>query len=274
MTPELHSGDCLDILPRLPRECARLVYLDPPFNTQRTHRAAAGSYADSYGSPQQYVAWMRPRIEALCGVLDPHGAMFFHCDARTAHYVKVMLDDVFCAGGGVFVNEIVWRYGLGASRPGRRLLTKHDVIFWYAKGPSYVFNLLRGEPTPAMLNKYRHVDEEGRRYMISYGKRYYLKGGKPLDDVWDIPAIAATSGERVGYPTQKPLALLNRIVRLASNPGDLILDPFCGSGTTLVAAHRLLRRTVGIDLNPQAVQAARSRIEGLEAAPETHSTQS
>lgn len=259
MTPELHTGDCLDVLPHMARESVRLIYLDPPFNTGRRQHGVSGSYADAFGSMQAYIAWLRPRVVAMQSVLMPHGSLFLHVDPRTGHYVKVMLDELFLPAGGVFVNEIVWRYGLGASRPGRRLLSKHDVIFWYARGPRYSFNLLRGEPTPAMLNKYRHVDDDGRRYMLSYGKRYYLKGGKPLDDVWEIPAIAATSGERVGYPTQKPLALLERIVRLASDPGDLVLDPFCGSGTTLVAACRLARHAVGIDANPQASAVVRER---------------
>ena len=112
-----------------------------------------------------------------------------------------------------------------------------------------------------MLNKYSHVDEQGRRYMNSYGKRYILKGGKPLDDVWDLPSIAPTSSERVGYPTQKPLALLARIIQLASNEGDLVLDPFCGSGTTLVAAQQLNRRWIGIDANQDAIKIARKRLE-------------
>jgi site-specific DNA-methyltransferase (adenine-specific) len=267
MTSELHIGDCLDVLATLSAECAQLVYLDPPFNTQRTQHAAAGSYADSFGSPREYVAWLRPRATALHRVLAPHGSVFLHCDTRTAHYVKVMLDEVFA--GGLFVNEIIWRYGLGASRPGRRLLTKHDTIFWYAKGPQYVFNLQRGEPTPAMRAKYSHVDDDGRHFMVSYGKRYYLKGGKPLDDVWEIPAIAATSRERVGYPTQKPLALLERIISIASNPGDLVLDPFCGSGTTLVAARRLTRRTIGIDQNPQALVIAQRRLDECPPADAT-----
>jgi site-specific DNA-methyltransferase (adenine-specific) len=113
-----------------------------------------------------------------------------------------------------------------------------------------------------MLDKYRHVDADGERYMMSYGKRYTLKGGKPLDDVWDIPAIAPTSGERAGYPTQKPLALLRRIVQLASNAGDAVLDPFCGSGTALVAARQLGRRWLGIDANPQAIAISRKRLGG------------
>ncbi len=286
-TNTLFYGDCLDVLPQLPAAAARLIYLDPPFNTNlrrsasvsRTARknGAAGAratYADSFGSPAAYVAHMRPRLTAMRRVLAFNGSLFFHCDWRMSHHVRLLLDEIFglsnpaaTAHGapgtpGVFVNEIIWHYGLGASRARRSLLSKHDVIFWYANSPDYTFNLIRQEPTAAMLKKYRHLDEQGRRYMNSYGKRYLLKGGKPLDDVWDLPAIAPTSGERVGYPTQKPLALLKRIVQLACDEGDLVLDPFCGSGTTLVAAQQLGRRWIGIDANPDAVTAARARLEG------------
>jgi site-specific DNA-methyltransferase (adenine-specific) len=262
----LLTADCLDALPRLPEGCAHLIYLDPPFNTNTTRswraprgsteHAGAASYQDAFGPAAAYIAYMRPRVEAMRRVLAPGGSLFFHCDWRMGHHVRTMLDSVF----GVFVNEIIWHYGLGAARAKRRLLSKHDVIFWHAASPGYVFNLLRAEPTPAMLSKYRHVDADGRRYMNSYGKRYPLQGGKPLDDVWDIPTIGPTSKERAGYPTQKPLALLRRIVQLASNPGDVVLDPFCGSGTTLVAAQGLGRRWIGIDSNPQAIAIARQRL--------------
>jgi site-specific DNA-methyltransferase (adenine-specific) len=199
---------------------------------------------------------MRPRVERMRRALAPDGSLFFHCDWRMSHHVRLMLDDMFPC----FVNEIIWHYGLGAAKARRRLLSKHDIIFWYANSPKYTFNLIREEPTRAMLDKYRHIDERGQRYMMSYGRRYTLKGGKPLDDVWNIPAIAPTSGERAGYPTQKPLALLKRIVALASDPSDRVLDPFCGSGTTLVAARDLGRRWVGIDANPQAIAIARQRL--------------
>ncbi len=274
----LYNGDCLEILRLLPNGCANLIYLDPPFNTNTRHigRADTPTYADAFGSPAAYIAYMRPRVEAMRRVLAPNGSLFFHCDWRMNHHVRLMLDDIFLGTEEesgpdarrapasthrpTFVNEIIWHYGLGASKARRHLLTKHDVIFWYANGPDYTFNLIREAPTPAMLAKYTHFDADGKRYMMSYGRRYYLKGGKPLDDVWDIPAIAPTAHERVGYPTQKPLALLRRIIALASNPGDLVLDPFCGSGTTLIAAHRLGRRWIGIDANPQAIAIAKSRV--------------
>lgn len=267
----LVQADCLDALDRVAPGSARLIYLDPPFNTRRTRRgtgAAPAEYADHFGSPQDYAAFLRPRLMAMRRALGPSGSLFFHGDWRASHYIKVLLDDLFETAsptGGVFVNEIIWRYGLGAARALRQLLTKHDVIFWYANSSNYVFNLQRLPPTVAMLNKYRHIDAEGRRYMRSYGKEYLLKGGKPLDDVWEIPAIAPTSGERTGYPTQKPRALLERIVTLASNPGDLVIDPFCGSGTTLMAARRLGRRWLGIDASQRAIETARARLASPSA---------
>ncbi|MCS7060831.1 MAG: site-specific DNA-methyltransferase [Anaerolineae bacterium] len=272
MTNCLIVADCLDALARLKPGSVRLIYLDPPFNTGARRRASAGSYRDAFGSPAHYIAYMRPRVEAMLRVLSPDGSLFFHCDWRMSHHVRLMLDELFCVSSvgrarlpaGAFVNEIVWRYGLGAARAGRRLLTKHDLIFWYARSPGYVFNPLREPPTPAMLDKYRHVDEHGNRYMNAHGKRYRMPAGKLLDDVWDIPTIAPTAKERVDYPTQKPLALLKRIVALASNVGDIVLDPFCGSGTTLVAARQLGRRWIGIDINPQAIEIARARLGQVE----------
>jgi site-specific DNA-methyltransferase (adenine-specific) len=268
MSNALMHADCLDALGRLPEASVQLIYLDPPFNTRVRRNAAAGTYDDALGRADQYIAYMRARVEQMRRVLTAHGSLFFHCDWRMSHHVKLMLDAVFEVGGagrrkktaGVFVNEIIWRYGLGAARVGRQLLTKHDTIFWYARSSDYTFNPLRGEPTKAMLAKYCHIEPDGRRYMMSYGKRYYMKGGKPLDDVWDIPAIAATSGERAGYPTQKPLALLERVIALASNPGDTVLDPFCGSGTTLVAAQKHARQWIGIDASAQAIAVAKSRL--------------
>jgi site-specific DNA-methyltransferase (adenine-specific) len=256
-------------LPKLAGMSFQLIYLDPPFNTNQRRVGDTGiqqmAYEDSFGPSAEYVAYMRPRMMALRQMLAENGSLFYHCDWRMSHHVRLMLDEVFCVaeGPGVFVNEIIWHYGLGAARAGRRLLSKHDVIFWYANTDHYTFNLLRTAPTQAMQSKYRHVDEQGNRYMYSYGKRYLLKGGKPLDDVWDIASISPTSAERTGYPTQKPLALLNRIVQLASNPGDRVLDPFCGSGTTLMAAQQLGRAWVGIDANPQAIEVAKKRL-GIE----------
>jgi site-specific DNA-methyltransferase (adenine-specific) len=277
MLNQLFCADCLDVQ-HIPKAICHLIYLDPPFNTNARRKTRDATYADAFGTPVDYIAYLRPRVEQMRRVLTPNGSLFFHCDWRMSHHVRLMLDEVFQSirdsllvthessimshkSRGVFVNEIIWHYGLGAAKARRHVLTKHDVIFWYANSRDYTFNLIREEPTEAMLAKYRHVDEDGNRYMMSYGKRYAMKGGKPLDDVWDIPAIAPTSSERVGYPTQKPLALLKRIIQLASNEGDVVLDPFCGSGTTLVAAQQLGRKWIGIDANPQAIEIARRRLD-------------
>jgi site-specific DNA-methyltransferase (adenine-specific) len=273
MPNTLHHADCLETLSALPAASVHLIYLDPPFNTNAVRRTQDAAYDDAFGAPAEYIAYMRPRVEQMRRVLAKNGSLFFHCDWRTSHHVRLMLDEVFLLhpslprqtgegkGGGCFVNEIIWHYGLGASKARRQLLTKHDVIFWYANAPDYTFNLIRAEPTKAMLAKYRHTDEHGNRYMNSYGRRYTLKGGKPLDDVWSIAAIAPTSKERAGYPTQKPLALLRRIIQLASNEGDVVLDPFCGSGTTLLAAQQLHRQWIGIDANLQAIAISRRRLQ-------------
>lgn len=269
MPNTLHNADCLDALSAMSPASVQLIYLDPPFNTNAVRRTQDAVYDDAFGTPADYIAYMRPRVQQMRRVLAPNGSLFFHCDWRTSHHVRLMLDDIFLpsplgggvGGGGGFINEIIWHYGLGASKARRQLLTKHDTIFWYANSPDYTFNLMRAEPTPAMLAKYRHTDEHGNRYMNSYGRRYTLKGGKPLDDVWTIAAIAPTSKERAGYPTQKPLSLLRRIIQLASNEGETVLDPFCGSGTTLVAAQQLHRQWIGIDANPQAIAIAQTRLQ-------------
>ena len=278
MANSVSQTDCLQGLEALPEGCAQLIYLDPPFNTGKKR-----SYNDSFGDGDSYLAYMRPRMVLMHRALAPTGSLFFHCDRRASHSIKLLLDELFAAGDapasartnsprktarppaqpGIFVNEIIWHYGLGAARGQRRLLSKHDVIFWYAKSRDYIFNPQRGAVTQAMLRKYCHVDGAGARFMMSYGKRYYLKGGKPLDDVWDIPAISPTSAERTGYHTQKPLALLRRIVQLASNEGDLVIDPFCGSGTALVAAHELGRVWLGFDVSAEASETAVRRTQFL-----------
>lgn len=162
--------------------------------------------------------------------------------------------------GGGWKNDIVWHYGLGAFKTRSHYPRKHDTILFYAKGRNPTFNLLRGEPTPAMLAKYRHRDDAGHRYMRSYGRRYYLKGGKPFDSVWEIPSLSPRAAERTGYPTQKSVKLLKRIVQASSNPGDLVLDPFCGCGTTIEAAHGLDRQWIGIDICVKACQVIEERL--------------
>jgi len=204
-----------------------------------------------------YLVNMAPRIVELHRVLKSTGSIFLHCDPVMSHYLKVLLDTIF--GFDKFQNEIIWHHQLGAMAGSSKFPSKHDVILWYSKGKNPTYNKLRGEVTQQMAAKYSHEDAGGK-YMMSYGKKYYLKGGKPYDDVWDIPAIAPTSAERLGYPTQKPLALLERVILAGSDQGDVVLDPFCGCGTAIDAAIRADRQWLGIDITYIAIDLIEKRL--------------
>jgi DNA modification methylase len=268
----LFLGDNLAVMRTLPDASIDLIYIDPPFFTRREQRgngreqrangAAPHSFDDNaWRSIDEYIAWLRERVIEMRRLLAARGVIYVHCDWHAGHYIKVMLDGVF--GIDRFQNEIVWHYGLGAANASRHFLRKHDTIFVYRNGDDATFNLTRGEITPAMEGKYCHEDEHGR-YMVSRGRRYYLKGGKPLDSVWRIPTIAATSRERLGYPTQKPEALLERIIRASSNEGDLVADFFAGTGTTAAVAQRLNRRWLACESSPAAADLIAKRLQHEE----------
>jgi DNA modification methylase len=254
-------GDNLPFMRALPDAAVDLIYADPPFFTGRRQRGngrAAHAFDDAWpGGLDAYLPWLEERVVEMRRLLRPTGTLYLHCDWHAGHYIKVMLDRVF--GPERFRNEIVWHYGLGAANATRHFLRKHDTIFVYAKGDRATFHLVRGDVTPAMLAKYCHEDGHGR-YMMSRGRRYYLKGGKPLDSVWEIPAIAATSRERLGWPTQKPEALLERIVLASSSPGDVVADFFAGSGTAPAVARRLGRRWIACDASLEAVRLMERRL--------------
>ncbi len=258
----------------------RLMYLDPPFATGDSFAmeipvgaATSGSvktlrvpaYRDVWGGGlTSYLSMLAPRLQFLHDLLADDGTLYFHCDYRAAAAARLLLDEIF--GPDRLLNEIVWTYGLGNASSRRAFGRKHDTILLYTKTDRYRFNLQRGEITAAMAAKYRHRRPDGSRFMRSYGKEYDLQGGKPVGSVWDIPAVAATSKERVGYPTQKPEALLERIILASSDPGDLVLDPFCGAGTTLAATSRLGRRWIGCDASHLAIWTSRKRLASTGAA--------
>jgi DNA modification methylase len=255
-------GDNLDVMRALADGSIDLIYIDPPFFTGRELRvngASEHTFGDSWsGDIDAYIAFLRQRVVEMRRLLAPRGVLYLHCDWHAGHYIKVMLDDVF--GTDRFQNEIVWHYGLGAANATRHFLRKHDTIFVYRNGDDATFNLTRGDVTSAMEGKYCHEDARGR-YMVSRGRRYYLKGGKPLDSVWRIATIGATSRERLGYPTQKPEALLERIIRASSNEGDLVADFFAGSGTAPAVARRLGRRWLACDSSRAAVEVIARRLD-------------
>ena len=332
----LWTGDNLDILRGMNSDCIDLIYLDPPFNSNRTYSAPIGSEAagaafkDSWTLDDVDLAWhgeIAEREPALYGVIDAaglahsksmksylimmgvrlielrrvlkdSGSIYLHCDSTASHYLKMLMDTVF--GKDCFKNDLVWRYG-GSAR-GAKAVAKHfarnnDSILLYAKDrkrathnsvhgfkqypadnlPShirrdgegrYFKTAPRGDYTDASVERLR---AEGRIHITRTGNirvKYFLerRGDVVLEptlvgSVWDIPDMMHSRKERTGYPTQKPLALLDRIIKASSNEGDLVLDPFCGCATACVAAERLRRQWVGIDLSPKAAQLVRQRLK-------------
>jgi DNA modification methylase len=272
--------DCAEALAGLPAGSVDLCYLDPPYctgrdfdafddrwaNVETAEQAAAQHIIDAVNlmagpDAAAYTSYLHLRLVEIHRVLKDSGSVFVHLDGRMSHCVRLCLDQIF--GADRFLNEIVWHYGLGAFSARRRLPRKHDTILWYARSDTHTFQLQRGAVTEAMDARYNMADDKGR-YFVQGAKRYYMRGGRPWDDVGTIPSISQTAKERTGYPTQKPLELLERVVSMASSEGDIVLDPFCGSGTTLVAARRLGRRFLGIDIGDEAVRVATRRLEALD----------
>ena len=235
------EGDCLALLEQVPSGTIDLVYMDPPFSTGRTQSGREGNaFADSWPSTADWVDFMRPRLEAALNTLSINGAILLHCDWRTSHHVRLMLDEFL--GEDRFQNHLVWQYGLGGSSP-RRFARKHDDILYYSLSSSWYFD---PPMVPATSNR--------------------MKGMlKKATDVLDVPSINNMARERTGWPTQKPLALLELLVRACCPPGGRVLDPMCGSGTTLVAAANTGRRSLGFDRLPDALSIARARLNELPA---------
>lgn len=266
----IYFGDNLAILKTLPAESVALIYIDPPFNTGRvqtrtqlrTVQNAQGdrigfkgqryqtvpvgekSFNDAFESSEAFLAFLQPRLQAAYRLLTPTGSLFFHIDYREVHYCKILLDEIF--GRASFLNEIIWAYDYGA-RTRKKWPAKHDNILWYAKDPlNYTFNYADLERIPYMAPG-----------LVGPEK---AKRGKTPTDVWWHTIVSPTGQEKTGYPTQKPLGILKRILQASSRPGDLVLDFFAGSGTTGVAAHQLGRRFILIDNNPQALEVMRRRL--------------
>ena len=200
-----------------------------------------------------YLTYMTRRLARIRAAMKPTASIYLHCDPTASHYLKLAMDAVF--GRGNFRNEVVWWYK-GNAEPKNFFPRKHDVLLYYA-GPGATFNRVSIPYAAGTLRRYNHTDEQGRRYKVSAlrrGKReiVYMKEGKAADDVWEMPVVR--SAERLGYQTQKPLALLRRIIAASSNPGDVVLDPFCGCGTTIEAAYDSERRFIGVDVARSAAQ--------------------
>lgn len=276
----LIEGDNLAAMMALGRRRvqATLAYLDPPFLTGRVHqqvtrrrdedtgrilRTTKHAFDDRWSDLGDYLGELRHRLLSARALLCDEGSLVLHVDTKTSHYAKVLCDEVF--GPRAFASEIVWRYRRWPSKTAN-FQRVHDVLLRYVRNPDAkpTFNQLY-EPLAASTQstwgtrKQRAVvGDDGRRVRSS--KTEDSSPGAPLGDVWEIGIVAPVARERTGYPTQKPEALLERLVLSCTNPGDLVLDPYMGSGTTLAVCARLERRAIGIDANPDAVEMARNRL--------------
>ncbi len=281
-TNAVHHGDCLTLVPELARHGKfDLIYADPPFNAggKRTARIGQGervrgahAYDDAWSTVEAFLGMLEPRLAVLKDALSERGSLWLHLDHRTVHDAKVAADRVF--GRGSFQGEVIWVPGNGGKKRSYLGVT-HQTILLYARGKQPIWNgedpaLRESFAQTSLRMHFQNVDEEGRHYRERHvaGRtyRYYADAGRRLGSVWsDCPAMRANTplnSEATGYPTQKPLALLERIMRAASLKESRVLDPMCGSGTTLVAAKNLGRRFEGVDQSPLAVKIARQRLSG------------
>ena len=270
MVNRIVFGDNLDVLRDLPDGSADLIYIDPPFNTGRTQkrtrirttRSGDGDRTGFQGRRYRttilgtkrfrdrfddYLAFLEPRLTEAHRVLAPHGSFYLHVDYREVHRCRFLLDELF--GPENLLNEIIWAYDFGA-RPRTRWPAKHDNILFYVKdAANYVFNVDEIERIPYMAPGLVGPDKAAR--------------GKLPTDTWWHTIVPTYGAERTGYPTQKPLGILRRIVTASSRPGDVVLDFFAGSGTTGMAAHELGRRFVLVDDNREALEVMAKRFEGV-----------
>ncbi len=281
----LIEGDNLVALEALKQHAAgfTLAYLDPPFFTGRSHprvirqrdpesgqisRSLGRGFDDHWESLEHYLSALAARLSAVHALLTPQGCLVLHVDPKTSHYVKVLCDELF--GPECFASEIVWRYRRWPSKQ-RNFQRVHDVLLRYVKDPKAEprFQQLYEPLAPSTRATWGEgkqravVGADGRRLRSSTLEQ--PSQGVPLGDVWEIGIVAPVAKERTGYPTQKPEALLTRLIEACSLPGDRVLDPYAGSGTTLAVAARLGRPVVGIDENREALElcAARLQREGL-----------
>ena len=269
-TSVIYCGDCLTKLKDIRDESIDLIYIDPPFSSNRDYVAfwqeqEKRHFEDRFENVRAYLDYMEPRLKELYRVLKATGSFYYHCDWHASHYIKMLLDSEFLFGYSNFRNEIIWCY-TAPTNTRINFPRKHDIILRYAKTGAWVFNYedisipysdetvartFRGAgDTGLYLNKDPEAKHRGR-----------LKPrGKIPESWWVIPRLQGNARERQGYPTQKPETLLERIIRASSNKDDIVLDAFCGCGTTLVVAEREKRKWIGIDISPTACRVMAKRL--------------
>ena len=271
---EIYHGDCLEIMKGLKDNSVDMIYLDPPFFTNKKHslsskdRKSHYSFNDIWDSHKSYAEFILARLIEGKRILKDTGSIFIHCDKCANHILRFVGEEVF--GEENFLSEIIWFYKRW-SNSSNNLTPNHQNILFFSKTKEYTFNKIYTE-----YSETTNIDQIlQKRSRDIHGKAIYArdvdgsiissdeKKGVPLNDVWEIPFLNPKAKERTGYPTQKPILLLDRIIEISTNEGDIVLDPFCGSGTTLVAAKLKDRKFVGIDISKDAVDLTESRLETL-----------
>lgn len=274
--PALLKGDNLEILRGFPGEFVDLAYLDPPFFTgkdqtlfDRTLSANEGaqlSFRDVWANHEEYLEWVRLRLQEVRRVLKPTASVFLHCDWHASHLLRIELDEIFHPDQ--FRGEIIWYYKRWTNTL-RTFQHAHQTIYFYSKTDNYKFNPLYEDYSLTtnvdQIWQKRGRDENGKCITVTRNDGDYVplgeeKLGVPMRDVWEIPYLNPRARERTGWPTQKPVELLRRIMLTCTDEGDLVLDPVCGSGTTLVAAKALGRQWIGIDSSEEAIEISKRRI--------------
>lgn len=271
---KIYNGNCTEELKKIDSGIVDLVYFDPPFFTQKKHKltnkdnSKTYEFDDKYSSLDEYLSVIENVLIQTKRILKNTGSVFLHCDKTASHNLRVLLDKVF--GPNNFQSEIIWSYKRWSNSK-KGLLNSHQVIFFYSKSKDFKFNNIYTEYSATtnidQILQDRQKDKNGKstykkdeKGNIVLGKE---KKGVPLSDVWDIPYLNPKAKERTGYPTQKPVLLLNQILSIVTDENDLVVDPFCGSGTTCVSAKHLKRNFIGIDLSKDAVELANKRLEEM-----------
>ena len=271
---KIYNGNCTEVLKKVDSNIVDLVYFDPPFFTQKKHKltnkdnSRTYEFDDKYSSLDEYLRIIENVLIETHRVLKDTGSVFLHCDKTASHYLRILIDKVF--GSINFQSEIIWSYKRWSNSK-KGLLNSHQVIFFYSKSKDFKFNNIFTEYSATtnidQILQDRQKDENGKSIYkkdasgnIIIGKE---KKGVPLSDVWEIPYLNPKAKERTGYPTQKPVLLLNQILSIVTDENDLVIDPFCGSGTTCVSAKHLKRNFIGIDISSDAVELANKRLEEM-----------
>ena len=273
-TNKIYHGNCVEKLKEIEANKVDLIYFDPPFFTQRKHsltnkdNSKTYEFDDKYNSIEEYLKLVENVLQESKRVLKNTGSVFLHCDKTASHNIRVVMDKIF--GRENFQSEIIWSYKRWSNAK-KGLLNAHQVIFFYSKTQDFKFNTLYTDYSATtnldQILQDRERNENGKSVYkkdengnVILGKE---KKGVPLSDVWEIPYLNPKAKERTGYPTQKPVLLLNQILNIVTDEGDLVVDPFCGSGTTCVSAKSLKRQFIGIDISKDAVELANSRLEEM-----------